>query len=159
MDKTKSNGFTLIELLLVMAILGILFGSLLVGLNPTRQMAKARDTQRNSHLYGIVSAVLQYASEHSGELPDTDGDPLTYNFPTTPTCIGTSVGCFDLAGAGETGETIVPVYLDSIPVDPRPVGGVAADQTNTQYLISVDVNGRVTAEATGEISGTISVKK
>lgn len=141
----NSNGFTLIEILLVMGMLGILMTVLIVAINPARQLAKARDADRKAALIGILSAVLQYSAEHSGALPDTDGDPATSNFPTSLTCIGTGGGCFDLGGAGDTGEEIVPVYMPSIPEDPK--DGTSSD---TLYLIMVDTNGRLTASASGE---------
>ncbi|OGM25127.1 hypothetical protein A2962_02385 [Candidatus Woesebacteria bacterium RIFCSPLOWO2_01_FULL_39_61] len=142
--KTKIiEGFTLFELLLVIAIIGILSTVLVVVINPGRQLAKARDTQRETDILAILGAIYQYTSEHSGDLPDTDGDPLTSNFPTSLTCIGSSFGCFDLASAGETGETIVPEYMAEIPTDPK-------TKTSEDYLIMVDANGRLVASASGE---------
>ena len=148
------NGFTLIELLIVVAILGILSTVLIVSVNPGRQLGKARDSQRQTDLVAILSAILQYSSEHSGDLPDTDGDPDTSNFPTSSTCIGTDAGCFNLAGAGETGDTIVPVYMAEMPMDP--LTGTAED---TGYFIYVDVNGRLHASATGEIDDPITIAR
>jgi type IV pilus assembly protein PilA len=144
--KTKlTRGFTLMELLIVMGIIGILATTLVVAVNPGRQLAKARDTERETDLVTIVSAILQYSSEHSGELPDTDGDPDASNFPTSSTCIGTDPGCFNLSGAGEVGYTIVPEYLVEVPTDPRT--GEAGD---TGYSIYVDGNGHLHASASGE---------
>jgi len=151
MKRTKSGGFTLLEMLVVLAIIGIFATIMIMVINPARQLAKARDTQRKSDLFLILSAVYQYSSEHSGELPDTDGDPLTSNFPTTPTCIGTDASCFDLASAGEN-DTIVPVYLVELPKDPS----TGTDQ-NTGYTIYVDANGHLYAAATGEVDPTIEV--
>lgn len=143
MKNKISNGFTLFELLIVMAILGILSTVLVVVINPGRQLAKARDTQRETDMIAILGAVYMYTSEHSGGLPDTDGNPATNNFPTSLTCIGSSVGCFDLANAGDTGETIVPEYMAEIPTDPR-------TNSSEDYLIMVDANGRLIASASGE---------
>jgi prepilin-type N-terminal cleavage/methylation domain-containing protein len=148
-----SEGFTLLELLLVISILGILATTVFTAVNPSRQLAKARDADRESDLIAILSAVLQYSSEHSGELPDTDGNPNTSNFPTTLTCIGNGGTCFDLASAGETGETIVPVYMVEMPKDPKV--GTDAD---TGYLIMVDANGHLIASASGETKA-ITVKR
>lgn len=153
MKKIFTAGFTLIELLVVIAIIGVLASTLVVAVNPGRQLAKARDTQRQTDLYAIVSAIYQYSSEHSGSLPDTDGNPATSNFPTTATCIGTNAGCFNLAGAGGAGETIVAVYLAQMPFDPK----TGTPPGNTGYMIRVDANNRLTASATGEITATISV--
>jgi len=147
------RGFTLTELLVVMAIIGILATTLIVAINPGRQLAKARDTERETDLITILTAILQYTSEHSGDLPDTDGDPDTSNFPTGSTCIGTNPGCFDLAGAGEVGYTIVPEYLAEIPMDPRI--GEAGD---IGYAIYVDGSGHLHASASGETK-TIGVTR
>lgn len=141
------------ELLLVMGILGILASTIIVAINPGRQLAKARDAQRETDLVAILSAVMQYSSEHSGDLPDTDGDPDTNNFPTSLTCIGTQVPCFNLADSGETGETIVPVYMVEMRKDPK-----TGTDENTGYLIMVDTNGHLIASASGETKA-ISVKR
>ncbi len=149
----KSSGFTLLELMIVMAIIGILSTVLMVAVNPGRQLAKARDTQRQTDVVAVMSAIYQYASEHSGEIPDTDGVSTTSNFPTTLTCIGSTSPCFNLAGAGASGDTIVPVYMAQLPMDPKT--GTAA---NTGYKIMIDTNGHITASASGETS-TISIKR
>lgn len=147
MNTMKKNirGFTLIELLMVIAIIGVLATTLVVAINPGRQLAKARDTERETDLVAVLAAVLQYTSEHSGDLPDTDSDPDTNNFPTSDTCIGTDPACFDLAGAGETGYTIVPEYLAGLPMDPKT--GEAGD---IGYSIYVDGSGHIHASASGE---------
>lgn len=152
-NQSIGAGFTFIELLVVIAILGIMATTLAVIINPQRQLAKARDTQRRSDLYAILSAIYQYSAEHSGALPDTDGDPLTSNFPTSPTCIGTGGSCFNLASAGED-DSIVPVYMAQIPADPK-----TGDQANTDYLIFVDANERVVASASGEVTPAITVTR
>lgn len=143
--KKNNSAFTIIELLMVIAILAILITTMVVIIKPQTQLAKARDTQRESHLVAILTIILQYSSEHGGALPDTDGDPTTSNFPTSLTCIGTDPGCFDLTQAGDDGDTIVPIYTASIPYDPK----TGADG-DTDYLIFVDANNRLTASASGE---------
>lgn len=150
-------GFTLLELLIVISIIGVLATTVFSAVNPGRQLAKARDTQRVADLSAILSTVFQYASEHSGELPDTDGDPDTNNFPTSATCIGTDALCFDLGGAGETGEEIVPVYLYTLPKDPKVVStGLPGTDANIGYTIYVDTNGHVHAAAVGEVTTSIT---
>lgn len=154
------KGFTLIEILLVLAIIGVMSSVLVITINPQRQLAKARDTERKTDIYSILASVYQYQAEHSGAIPDTDGDPLTSNFPTSATCIGTDVGCFDLGGAGGVGETIVPVYMADMPKDPKLVStGQPATDGNSGYTIYIDANNRLHASAVGEIENPITITR
>lgn len=149
--KKFSSGFTLIELLITMAIIGLLATTLIVAINPARQFAKARDTQRTTDLYAILSAIYQYNSEHSGGLPTLGAT----QFPTTRTCIGSAAGCFNLAGAGDgQGNTIVPTYMAQMPQDPK-----TGSQSNTGYFVYVDTNGRLVASASGEVTPNIGITK
>jgi prepilin-type N-terminal cleavage/methylation domain-containing protein len=148
-----NSAFTLIELLLVMAIIGILATTMVIVLKPSTMLARARDSQRDTDINSIVMLVRQYASDHSGTLPDTDNDPDTSNFPTGLTCIGTDPSCFNLAQAGDDDESIVPDYSASIPKDPK-----TGTDGNTGYFIMKDANNHLTASASGE-TRTISVIK
>jgi len=150
----SQKGFTLIELLVVIGVIAILAAIVLVAVNPGRQFAQARDTQRRSDLYSITNAIYQYAAEHEGVLPDTDGDDTTSDFPTTPQCIGSGGACFDLGNAGNAAgtEPIVPTYIAEIPVDPQ--NGTNAD---TGYMVYKDTNGRIVASASGELTTGLTV--
>jgi len=157
--KNIKKGFTLIELLVVIGIIGILASIVLVAVNPGRQFAQARNTQRQSDLIQITNAIYQFASEHNGNLPGTDDAQTTSNFPTTATEVGTA--SFDLGAAGAVDgvnngvdDPIVPTYIADIPSDPT--DGVTG---NSGYEISV-TNGRVTASApSAELGATISVTR
>lgn len=150
----KKSGFTYLEVIIVIGIIGILSTVFVTVLNPAQQLAKARDSERETELIGIMSAITQYSSEHSGSLPDTDGDEMVDSFPTALTCIGTDSGCFNLAAAGEEGDTIVPIYMASIPIDPK-----FGDEGNTGYMIYVDENNRLVASATPEFKDSIVITR
>ncbi|KKR11643.1 MAG: hypothetical protein UT39_C0004G0002 [Candidatus Woesebacteria bacterium GW2011_GWA1_39_21] len=147
------GGFTMIELLLVMSIIGILATTMMVILRPATMLARARDSQRDSDVNSLVILVRQYVSDHSGTLPDTDGDPDTSNFPTSLTCIGNAPPCFNLAAAGDDDESLVPDYSASLPKDPK-----TGSDGNIGYMIMVDANNHITVSASGE-TRTISVIK
>lgn len=166
------KGFTLIELLVVIGIIGILAAVVLVAVNPGRQFAQARDTQRQSDLLQITNAIYQFAAENDGDLPGTNDALTVSNFPTTATCIGSgtcalnsacnSGAAFNLAGAGAVdGQDdgvdlpVVPTYIASVPTDPS--GGTAAD---SGYCVYQDATtGRVVATAQGELAGVITVER
>ncbi len=53
----KQSGFTLIEILVVIGIIAILAAVVIIAINPARQFAQARDTQRQSNTNTILNAV------------------------------------------------------------------------------------------------------
>lgn len=154
MNIKRNSGFTLIELLVVIGVIAILAAIVLVAVNPGRQFAQARDTQRKSDLYSITNAIYQFSAEHDGNLPDTDNDDSVSNFPQTSTCIGTGGGCFNLGIASDASgvEVIIPTYTAELPMDPS--DGTAAD---SGYTIYEDVNERIVASASGELVPSITV--
>ena len=103
----------------------------LVAVNPGRQFASARDTQRRADLYGITNAIYQYATENNGNIPTA--------ITATPTTVGTS--SVNLA------TILAPTYIAAIPKDPT--NGTDA---NTQYTLYRDANGRIVASASSELS-------
>lgn len=63
------KGFTLLEILLVVAVITILAGIVILAINPGRQLAMARDAQRESDIKVILEGVYQYSIDHQGILP------------------------------------------------------------------------------------------
>jgi hypothetical protein len=111
--------------------------------------AQARDAKRKVDLEVIATAILLYQADNGGALPTIASKP----FPTSATCIGAGLACFDLGIAGEENK-LVPSYLTSIPRDP--LDGTADD---VGYTIHVDQQGKLNLSAWGEVTPKINLVK
>ena len=147
MERRNLLGFTLIELLLVIGILAISSSIVLLALNPTKQLGKARDTQRTSDVNTILNALYQYQIDHSN---------LPSGIPTGTArgiCKVGAASC--LNGVTLTALTDSGTYLVSLPSDPQ----AAVTGTGTNYTIRQESSGRLTVAAPGAEQGAISVTK
>ncbi|MEK7563577.1 MAG: type II secretion system protein [Patescibacteria group bacterium] len=146
----KRSGFTLIELLLVIGIIAILASIVIVAINPTKQLADARNAQRRSDVNTILNAVYQYAIDNDGNLPGclpTATVGTAYNVCTISACTGVTNGC--------SLSSLTGTYLVSIPVDPSGATG-----NDTMYDITKSANSRVTVAAPAAEQGeTITVTR
>lgn len=150
----KKKGFTLIEVLLVVGIIAILAAIVIVAINPARQLAQARNTQRWSNVNTILNAVHQYAIDNRGNLPP--GIATT----ATEICL-TSVSTADCQTAGLTDLgplTVNETYLTSMPKDPGCPDGCHA--SGIGYKVMKSVNNRITVTAPNAENGeTITVTR
>lgn len=137
----KKKGFTLIELLVVIAIIAILTGIVIVAVNPTRQIAQARNAQRRADVLTDLNAIHQYLVDNG-------------NFPTgidvTPRQIGTATSGCDITCGGWTTNAVcldlttplTPTYISAIPFDPQ------GSATKTGYALVKDATtNRLTVRA------------
>ncbi len=138
----KSKGFTLIEILVVIGIIAILAAIVIIAINPAKQFAQARNTQRQAGVNTILNAIGQRIADNKGIFAGsfTVGGN-TYNCPSLPAA-GTVADITDGVGGGTdiNLECLKPTYVSNIPEDPDSTVNAAVA---TGFTMEVDSTGRI----------------
>jgi prepilin-type N-terminal cleavage/methylation domain-containing protein len=154
--KHNSHGFTLLEILLVIGIIAILAGIVIVAINPSKQLAVVRNTERKSDLKQLYNAITQYYIDNSAFPPTISTTTLnevcnTGSVASTTTALN-GASCGTLANL----SVLVPTYLTAIPTDPTgtssllsfiPTAYAATTATGTGYKVGVNTAKQVLISA------------
>ncbi len=128
----NQRGFTLIEIILVVAVIAILAGIVIFAVNPTKQLADGRNSQRRTDINTLLNATYQYTVDNSA-LPSTITTTAT---EICKTGAASCTGFIDLSVLSAAGK-----YIVAIPNDPQASGN------GDGYTIAKDANGRITVAA------------
>lgn len=126
MQKNQQKGFTLIEILVVMGLIALLAAIVLIAINPARQFAQGRNSQRTSNVNTIINAIGQNMADNKGIF--TCGAIALPAITETDANKDISLGKIDLRSC------LVPTYISEIPLDPgtSDASYTAGDNTCTQ---------------------------
>ena len=131
------KGFTLLEILLVVAAIAILAGIVILAINPGKQLADTRNSQRSVDVNTILNGVYQYAIDNKGVLP------ASITITQTEICATGAAACTGLIDLSVV--TALEKYLVAIPKDPQ--CPTVCDTNGVGYEILKTANGRITVVA------------
>jgi prepilin-type N-terminal cleavage/methylation domain-containing protein len=123
MKSYTKKGFTLLEILLVIALLAILFTTVLYALNPNKIIKGVNDNKRKADALTLYQALEQYALKTGSYPPEITALPAN---STSPICKTSGTGCISLS-------SLVPTYISSIP-------SYSSDTISSGFYIVKDVN-------------------
>ena len=144
----KESGFTLIEILVVIGLIALLAAVVIIAINPARQFAQGRNTQRVSNVNAILNAIGQRMADNKGVFDGTfTAGGVTYTCSVDITYSGTGS-----ATAGDLG-CLVPTYVSSVLNDPQSAAAGG-------YKLTTDAASRVIVSApSAELGQTISITR
>jgi prepilin-type N-terminal cleavage/methylation domain-containing protein len=140
----KAKGFTLIEILVVIGMIAILATIVIIAINPGRQFASGRNTQRTSNVNAILNAIGQNIADNHG----------TFNCPgVILTAVPTNITSSSTVNIM---PCLVPTYMPSVLADPQSGNGNSTTSYDSMYYVSKDSNNRYTLTATStELGGQL----
>lgn len=148
----NKKGFSLIEILIAITLITMLAAIVIIAVNPGRQFAQGRNTQRWVSVNSILNAVHQNMVDNDGNF-DFSGCGAT-SMPSVATNIDSATGV-DLCGC------IVPTYIAEMTYDPTDGSYTDCASYDTAYEIIQDATtARITVSApSAELTQAISVTR
>ena len=152
----RPRGFTLIEILIVIGMIAILAAVVLVAVNPLRQFAEARNSQRLSNVSAILNAIGERIADNKGIFQDASGSCSTA-IPSSATDMAKS--SYDIR------PCLVSTYLSELPYDPATGSNTcttsgcsgSGEAYDTKYTVMQDSStARITVCAPGGAESAIS---
>jgi prepilin-type N-terminal cleavage/methylation domain-containing protein len=149
-SKKSGAGFTLIEILIVIGIIAILAAAVIIAINPGRQFAQARNTQRRTDVNAIMNAINQNMVDNNGSFDFSDCGATS--FPDSATNIASD--------GTDLCDCLVPDYVAELPVDPSTGSYTSCSDYDTGYQIASSTGSRIEISAPeAELDKTINVKR
>lgn len=151
--QSRRDGFTLLEILVVLGIIAILATVVLIAINPARQFAQARNSQRIANINTILNAVGERIADNKGIFETgCAAGPIVIASVTIKS-----------SGGYDAGPCLSPTYVSTLPFDPTATGAhyTSLSDYDTGYVISRDaVTNRITVAApSAELGETIAVTR
>lgn len=135
-NSKNQKGFTLIEILVVIGMIALLATIVIIAINPARQFAQGRNTQRTSNTNSILNAIGQNIADNKG----------TFTCPLNS--FGQSSGITTTGVDIKSGTNVdlmpclVPYYISSVLVDPSAGTGNSTTTYDSGYTVAKDSTGR-----------------
>ena len=120
---------------------------MIIAINPAKNLAESRNTQRSHDVHEIGSAVTQYTIDNNGNLP------ASITTTQTNICATTGASCTGLIDLGVL--TANGTYLKAMLSDPK-----TGTATDSHYTIIKDANNHITITAPdAELGKTIQFQQ
>ena len=146
------RGFTLIELLLAVGIMSVLLTTIVIAINPVKQIADSRDNQRLHDVHVLLNALYQYSADNEGDFPSS------VEITQKEICRTGALSCTGLVDV--TVLLDEQTYLVENPIDPLCTdGGGDCGENGTGYWLAKTASGQLYVTATSAENILIEIIK